>query len=353
VSEKSQADGPTCRLTLFRRRTPSCLIQRWGLECRIAVANELAAGVASVPRMPKRKSWFKELISQLVSTMHPTRRRVFMLILRGSILLFEIMAMLALPAATEAKPKSRIFDASPQAVFEAAYKVAREHHTVSYVDEKNWLITFHTGTSFSSWGFNCNASVEPVEEGKARLTINVQKTEKQLFAWGAGDRLADDFFNWVRQELEKENSSHSEENSAKGKSQVSSAPVPRPEEQTNSQSKMQGLQAAREVLKVGQKLDSAFSLAVEKGELQQRLVDFSAEVDDFSLSSNGRGLPNFVAIMRDALQSYKRAVLADHDRDGYLIEARNALSDARKDLENYEATGNELPLKKWGFAPGQ
>jgi hypothetical protein len=40
-------DGPRCRLTPFRRCTPSCLIQRWGLECRIAVANELAAGVAS------------------------------------------------------------------------------------------------------------------------------------------------------------------------------------------------------------------------------------------------------------------------------------------------------------------
>ncbi len=110
-----------------------------------------------------------------------------------------------LPATIRAEPKTRVFNLAPaDRVFEAAHKVARQHHTISYVDEKHLTLAFHTGTSMSSWGFDCNASVEAIEGGKARLTINVQKTKRQLFAWGGGDRTADNFFKWVEEELASE-----------------------------------------------------------------------------------------------------------------------------------------------------
>ena len=45
------------RLTPSRRRTLGCVIQSWGLACKIAVANEPVTSVKSVRKTPKWKSW--------------------------------------------------------------------------------------------------------------------------------------------------------------------------------------------------------------------------------------------------------------------------------------------------------
>ncbi|MGO9402950.1 MAG: PEGA domain-containing protein [Terriglobales bacterium] len=99
-----------------------------------------------------------------------------------------------------AKPKKKTYNNSADEVFKAALRTARERHVVTYVDEKALMITFQTGQSFTSNGFVANASVEPQGENQATLVINVQKKTGGI-NYGAGDRMADKFFEQVNDEL--------------------------------------------------------------------------------------------------------------------------------------------------------
>ncbi|HKF21551.1 MAG TPA: PEGA domain-containing protein [Candidatus Angelobacter sp.] len=98
-----------------------------------------------------------------------------------------------------AKPKKKTYNNSADQVFQAALRTARERHVVTYVDEKQLMVTFETGKSFTSEGFVANASVEPEADNKATLILNVQN--KKGMSWGAGDRMADKFFQQVNDEL--------------------------------------------------------------------------------------------------------------------------------------------------------
>jgi hypothetical protein len=99
-----------------------------------------------------------------------------------------------------AKPKKKMYDNGATDLFTAAVRTARERHVVTYVDEKMLMFTFQTGHSFFTKGFVANASVEPQDENRATLIINVQTKDGEA-AWGAGDRMADKFFDQVREEL--------------------------------------------------------------------------------------------------------------------------------------------------------
>jgi len=106
-----------------------------------------------------------------------------------------------------AKPKEKVFNNTAQDVFQAALRTARERHVVTYVDEKNLMLTFETDTSAFSYGFNANASVEQEADGKSKLILNVQKKNTGQNAgtsWGAGDRMADKFFQQVEEELARQ-----------------------------------------------------------------------------------------------------------------------------------------------------
>jgi hypothetical protein len=121
------------------------------------------------------------------------------------------LALLIISMGTQASPKKRTFKASQDQVYSAALKVIAEHHKVQFSSKDERIISFHSGTSMSSWGFECNAKVERgAEPAEAVLVINVQKTEKQMFAWGGGDRLADDIFKWTQAEIANQNSSPKE-----------------------------------------------------------------------------------------------------------------------------------------------
>ena len=103
-----------------------------------------------------------------------------------------------------AKPKKHTFKATPDEVYQAALKVIAEHHKVQFANKEERLISFRSGMSMSSRGFECNASVETGKEpNETVLVINVQKTGGQIIAWGGGDRLAKDIFKWVQEELDK------------------------------------------------------------------------------------------------------------------------------------------------------
>jgi len=106
---------------------------------------------------------------------------------------------LVLTLGAYAKPKKKTYNNSADQVFQAALRTARERHVVTYVDEKQLMVTFETGRSFTSEGFVANASVEPEADNRATLILNVQN--KKGMSWGAGDRMADKFFQQVNDEL--------------------------------------------------------------------------------------------------------------------------------------------------------
>ncbi|MHB8638782.1 MAG: PEGA domain-containing protein, partial [Candidatus Acidiferrales bacterium] len=121
----------------------------------------------------------------------------------NSVLLIVFLVVM-LPVSAFAKPKEKKYNNSAHDVFEAALKTARERHVVTYVDEKNLMFTFETGTSLTSYGFVANATIQPSGDNECTLIINVQKKnagQNMSFAWGAGDRMADKFFTQVTEEL--------------------------------------------------------------------------------------------------------------------------------------------------------
>ena len=108
-----------------------------------------------------------------------------------------------------AKPKEKIYNNAPRDVFQATLRTARERHVVTYVDEKNLMLTFETGTSALSYGFVANASVEQQPDGASKLIINVQHKndgKNASFSFNAGDRMANKFFDQVDEELARQSS---------------------------------------------------------------------------------------------------------------------------------------------------
>jgi hypothetical protein len=69
------------------------------------------------------------------------------------------------------------------------------------------MLTFETGMSTFSFGFTANASVEQEADGKSKLIINVQKKTTANgggVSLGAGDRMADKFFQQVEEEMARQ-----------------------------------------------------------------------------------------------------------------------------------------------------
>jgi hypothetical protein len=109
-----------------------------------------------------------------------------------------LLFVICLPAL--AKPKKKLYANGATDLFNAALRTARERHVVTYVDEKMLMFTFQTGRSVFSKGFVANASIEPQDDHRATLVINVQTKDGEV-AFGAGDRMADKFFDQVKEEL--------------------------------------------------------------------------------------------------------------------------------------------------------
>lgn len=114
------------------------------------------------------------------------------------VLVIFLLAAVCLPAL--AKPKKKMFSNDAADVFAAALRTARERHVVTYVNEQMLMFTFQTGHSVFSKGFIANASIEPQDDHRATLVINVQTRDGEV-AFGAGDRMTDKFFEQVKEEL--------------------------------------------------------------------------------------------------------------------------------------------------------
>ena len=114
-----------------------------------------------------------------------------------------LVVLATLSLAADAKPKSHTFKAETAQVYASALRSIASHHKVQYTDEKAGIISFKTGMSMSANGLDCNASIRPGKtQGETEMVVNVQKTSGQMFAWGAGDRLAADIFKWVQEDLD-------------------------------------------------------------------------------------------------------------------------------------------------------
>ena len=149
---------------------------------------------------PIKRQMFRKLRFQMIDDRLRLKRLVS----------FALLLLCVIPISLIAKPKKKAYNNTPQEVFQAALRTARERHVVTYVDEKNLMITFETGTSGFSYGFVANASIEPETDGKATLVINVQKKKNSgnnaTISFGAGDRMADKFYEQVEEELARNSS---------------------------------------------------------------------------------------------------------------------------------------------------
>jgi hypothetical protein len=114
--------------------------------------------------------------------------------------LFAVLLLFTVCLPVVAKPKKKLYGNDAVELFNAALRTARERHVVTYVDEKMLMFTFQTGRSVLSHGFVANASIEPQDDHRATLVINVQTRDGQV-AFGAGDRMVDKFFDQVKDTL--------------------------------------------------------------------------------------------------------------------------------------------------------
>jgi len=118
-------------------------------------------------------------------------------------ILFLCMGFFVWAAPAIAKPKTHTYQASPDQVFKSAMHVISEHHVVQYVDKDARLVVFQTGASAFSSGFNCNLKVAATKNhGESLVTLNVQK-KAEGFNLDAGDRLADNLFRWMQDDLDE------------------------------------------------------------------------------------------------------------------------------------------------------
>jgi PEGA domain len=204
-----------------------------------------------------------------------------------------VLVALLVPVCVQAKPKKKTYNNSSEQVFTAALRTARERHVVTYVNEKMLMFTFETGRSITSEGFVANASIEAEGESKATLVINVQN--KKGLSWGAGDRMADKFYEQVTEELAGET-----RQASAIKPQEKAIPVPEPKAVPNEPS----------LTKPSEALVSAHAAApAEKGKIMLTSVPDSADVYvDDSLVGNAPATLNLSAgkhTVKVSQQGYK------------------------------------------------
>ncbi len=99
------------------------------------------------------------------------------------------------------------------------------------------------------------------------------------------------------------------------------------------------VEKAGKVLDSVQKLASTLDLGLGKKELQDRLIDAHAALEDFSSHPLSRNVPLIVGSLRVALAYLRRAL---DSKDAFaMLSGKDSLQRAREYLRNYAATGQE------------
>jgi len=101
--------------------------------------------------------------------------------------------------------KERIYKVPLETMWKACMKAAAEDNVIDYSNEKEGIITYKSGMSMSSWGFRISVNLTKLDDGRTRVKLTTQKTERQLVAWGAGGRTAGKFFKGLDKQLAETN----------------------------------------------------------------------------------------------------------------------------------------------------
>ena len=97
--------------------------------------------------------------------------------------------------------KERIYKVPIETMWTACMKAVAEDNVIDYSSEKEGIITYKSGMSMASWGFRISVNLTKLEDGRTRVKLTTQKTERRLVAWGAGGRTAAKFFNGLDKQL--------------------------------------------------------------------------------------------------------------------------------------------------------
>jgi hypothetical protein len=108
-----------------------------------------------------------------------------------------LLVLIMVPLSLAAKPKEKVFDASPDKVYAAVLKVIRDHYPIRTADDQHMFVSFVIPISWSTGRLEGTAGVE-AEDGKGRLRIVVAGGQ------GAG-KTQDNVIKWVGEELDKKN----------------------------------------------------------------------------------------------------------------------------------------------------
>jgi len=98
--------------------------------------------------------------------------------------------------------KQRVYEEPFEKVWDACIRAANENFTVDYSDKESGTISFHSGISVTSSGFRVGVTISKLADHKTKVVLNPQK-KAQLFAWGAGGRIAKKFYKQVDLLLEE------------------------------------------------------------------------------------------------------------------------------------------------------
>jgi hypothetical protein len=101
--------------------------------------------------------------------------------------------------------KERVYKVPIETMWKASMKAAAEDNVIDYSNEKEGIITYKSGMSMSSWGFRISVNLTKLDDGRTRIKLPTQKTERQLVAWGAGGRSAGTFFKGLDKQLAEMN----------------------------------------------------------------------------------------------------------------------------------------------------
>jgi len=96
--------------------------------------------------------------------------------------------------------KSRTFEESYERIWAACVASANENFVIEHTDKDSGILTFHTGKSFTSGGFQVGVTIKTAEN-KTNVQLNTQA--KALGNWGAGGRIAKKFFKGVERYLKE------------------------------------------------------------------------------------------------------------------------------------------------------
>jgi len=114
--------------------------------------------------------------------------------LLATILLFSVPVL--------ASPKEHLFRADCPHVWKAQAAVLKEHYAITSLNQEEHAASFHTGMGALTWDMGVSSSLAPgAEKETCTMRLRTAKRGTQLFAWGQGGRIADDFFKKVEGEL--------------------------------------------------------------------------------------------------------------------------------------------------------